>query len=254
MQDMMSEGVLDMASFGNAIPINYNPQYQLLSMPFLWKDSDQMMAFASSDIQAELNENYRKAAGIKVLSSNWDMGARNVIATHPIEKVSDFKGLKMRVPQVPAWVDVWQMLGCNVVSTSWSELYPAMQQGVADAAEVPWFWVKSGSLQEIAKCGTTTGHIRYFNQILMNDKLYQSIPEEYRTIIIDCANEAGDFESKLTRDSENKIKADLVAAGVTFYEIDIQSVMDATKPVYEKWQSTYGKDLLDRVNAFKAKN
>lgn len=254
MQDMMSQGALDMTSFGNAIPINYNPQYQLLSMPFLWENSEQMLAFAESDIQEEMNENYRKASGIRVLASNWDMGARNLIATRPIQKVEDFKGLKIRVPQVPAWIDVWELLGCNVVSTSWGELYPALQQGVADAAEVPWFWVKTGSLQEIAKNATPTGHIRYFNQIMINDELFSSFSPEYQQILIDAAHEAGEYETKLTQDNEAQLVEDLKADGVTFYSINIADVQKATAPVYEKWEETYGADLLKRVNDFKANN
>ncbi len=254
MQDMMSEGVLDLASIGNAIPITFNSEFQILQMPFIWDSTEQMLAFANSDIQGSMNEKYRQAAGIKVLASNWDQGLRNLVSKRPVQNVSDFKGLKIRVPQVPAWVDVWEMLGCNVVVLAWPELYSALQQGVADAAEPPLYWINAASLQEQAKHVTFTGHIMYYNHVMMNDKLFSSLPAEYQTILMEEAYAAGLMQSKMVQDSEAELKNKLSGDGVSFYDIDKKAVAEITRPVYKKWESSYGAELLEKVLDFKEKN
>lgn len=254
MQDMLSDGVLDLASFGNAIPVNFNSEFQILQMPFIWDTPEQMLAFADSEIMDDMNEKYRQASGIKVLASNWDQGLRNLISKKPVQKVEDFKGLKVRIPQVPAWVDVWEMLGCNVVMLPWPELYSALQQGVCDAAEPPLYWMNAASLQEQAKNVTITGHIMYFNQVFINDELFAKLSQSDQKILTDAAYEAGKLNTQLIQGQENELKAKLEADGCTFYDIDKDAIAKITRPVYKEWESSYGEELLNKVLDFKKNN
>ncbi|MBC7189293.1 TRAP transporter substrate-binding protein, partial [Candidatus Aerophobetes bacterium] len=205
MQDMLSVGTLDLASMGNGIPPTYNPQFQLLQMPYLWDSQDQMLAFAKSEIQEEMNERYLKASGVRILASNWDQGARHTLSKRPIYKVEDFKGLKIRVPQIPAWVDMWQILGTIPTQIAFPEVYTALQQGVVDAMECPLYWIYASSFHEQAKYLILTGHIMYYNQVFINERVFQSLSPEYQRIIKEAALEAGEYETELTRTLEEDI-------------------------------------------------
>lgn len=162
--------------------------------------------------------------------------------------------MKVRVPQVPAWVDVWEMLGCNVVVLAWPELYSALQQGVCDAAEPPLYWMNAASLQEQAKHVTLTGHIMYFNQVMINDDKFSDMPAEYQKILMDAAYEAGQFQNDLVQGQESELRSGLEADGVSFYEIDKAAVAKITKPVYKQWEDSYGEELLNEVLKFKENN
>lgn len=252
MHDMLSSGALDLASMGNGIPAAYNPQFQLLQMPYLWDTTDQMLAFATSEIQEEMNEKYLKASGIRILASNWDQGARHTLSKRPIYKIEDFKGLKIRVPQLPAWVDMWQALGAIPTQIAFPEVYTALQQGVVDAMECPLYWIYSSSFHEQAKYLILTGHIMYYNQVFINEGVFRSLSPEHQRIIKEAAVEAGKYETELTRALEEDIRKKMEKEGVTFIEVDRAKIAMMMEPIYEKWKEVYGEDIYNKVLDFKA--
>ncbi len=56
-----------------------------------------------------------------------------MISTKRIQKLSDFKGVKMRTSG--AWAEIGAGLGMSTVSMAGSEIYPALERGVIDALE-----------------------------------------------------------------------------------------------------------------------
>ncbi len=54
-----------------------------------------------------------------------------------IEKLSDFKGLKIRTMENPYHINFWKSLGANPTPMSYSEVYIGLQQGTIDAQEKP---------------------------------------------------------------------------------------------------------------------
>ena len=254
MQDMVSSGTLEMTCIGTGITANLNPQFKLHQMPYLWDSQDQMIAFANSSIQDEMNENYTKKSGIKVLASNWDQGVRHTISKKPVNAPEDFKGVKIRVPQLPEWVQMWKLLGTNPTQLPFPEVYTSLQQGVVDAMESPLYWIFSGSFYEQAKHIILTGHIMYYNQLMINEKVYKKLSPEHRQILLDAAQEAGEYETGLIRSADSDLRAKMEAAGVKFAEIDRDKLAQTVRPVMESWTKVFGADLLEKVDKFKAEN
>lgn len=56
-----------------------------------------------------------------------------MISTKRIQKLADFKGVKMRTSG--AWAEIGAGLGMSTVSMAGSEIYPALERGVIDALE-----------------------------------------------------------------------------------------------------------------------
>ena len=74
----------------------------------------------------------------------------------PIEKVEDFKGLKMRIPGLAG--KVYATLGVDVKLLPGGEIFPALERGVIDAAEfVGPYQDRRLGLQKAAKYYYTTG-------------------------------------------------------------------------------------------------
>jgi TRAP-type mannitol/chloroaromatic compound transport system substrate-binding protein len=67
-----------------------------------------------------------------------------MISTKRIQKLDDFKGVKMRTSG--AWAEIGAGLGMSTVSMAGSEIYPALERGVIDALE----W---GSLSDNLRAG-----------------------------------------------------------------------------------------------------
>ena len=254
LQDMVSNGSLDMMSIGSGIPAAINTQFKLLNMPFLWDSQDQMIAFANSGIQDEMNNIYTEKSGIKVLASNWDQGIRHTLTKKPINSLADFKGVKIRVPQLPEWVDMWKLVGTNPTQLPFPEVYTSLQQGVVDAMECPLYWIFAGSFYEQAKHLILTGHVMYYNLLMINEDKFNQLSPEFQKIMLDAAKEAGDYETKLTRDIDADLRAKMEAKGVKFMEVDRAEMAKIVRPVIESWTKVFGADLLKKVDEFKAKN
>jgi len=252
LQDMVSVGSLQMCSIGTGIPPSFNPEFNILNMPYLWDSQEQMIDFANSDIQEEMNEKYREASGIKIVASNYDQGIRHTLAKKVIDEPSDFDGVKIRVPQLPAWVDMWKAIGANPTPIPFPEVYTALQQGVVDAMECPLYWIYASSFYEQAKNLILTGHVMYYNQIMINDKLYQGLPDKLKTILTEAALEAGEYETELTRQQEAELRQKMEDEGVQFIEIDRDAVSEMISPVYDKWEDKFGREIREKIEEFKA--
>ena len=47
------------------------------------------------------------------------------------------KGLKLRVPEIKTWVDVWKEIGALPTPVAWPEVFTALQTGVVNGQENP---------------------------------------------------------------------------------------------------------------------
>ena len=102
----------------------------------------------------------------------------------PIEKVEDFKDLKMRIPGLAG--KVYAALGVDVKLLPGGEIFPALERGVIDAAEfVGPFQDRRLGLQNAAKHYYTTGWHEPCNvtELLMNKEAWDSLPGDLQEIV-----------------------------------------------------------------------
>ena len=102
----------------------------------------------------------------------------------PIEKVDDFKGLKMRIPGLAG--KVYSQLGVDVKLLPGGEIFPALERGVIDAAEfVGPYQDRRLGLQKAAKYYYTTGWHEPNNvtELVINKRAWDSLPDDLKAIV-----------------------------------------------------------------------
>lgn len=102
----------------------------------------------------------------------------------PIEKIEDFKGLKMRIPGLAG--KVYAQLGVDVKLLPGGEIFPALERGVIDAAEfVGPFQDRRLGLQKAAKYYYTTGWHEPNNvtELTVNQAAWDSLPDDLKAIV-----------------------------------------------------------------------
>ena len=102
----------------------------------------------------------------------------------PIEKVDDFKGLKMRIPGLAG--RVYQSLGVDVRLLPAGEIFPALERGVIDAAEfVGPYLDRQLGLQRAAKYYYTTGwhETATGSELIINKAKWNSLPPDLKAIV-----------------------------------------------------------------------
>lgn len=77
---------------------------------------------------------------------------RNLTSNKPIRNLADLKGFKMRVPNVPVFLEAWKAAGAQPQAMAFSEVFTALQQDVIDGQENPYDLILNGGLHGTEIC------------------------------------------------------------------------------------------------------
>ncbi|MCK9231114.1 MAG: TRAP transporter substrate-binding protein DctP [Dehalococcoidales bacterium] len=115
----------------------------------------------------------------------------SLFSKKPITKVEDFKGLKVRA--VGTYGDFYTQLGAAALSTPGSEIYVALDRGLADACT----WGSESAMVEIGLAEVTKYMVvpwisgGTIGDMYMNKDAWDSLPEDLQQIMISCMQDWG---------------------------------------------------------------
>lgn len=243
----MKMGSIEMGVITSGALSGFVPEYAVLDLGYLFKDVDEAMNVLNGPIGEEFSQKMVDN-GIRNLGT-LRYGFRSVYAGKPINSPEDLKGMKIRTMENPAHMDCFKALGANPTPMGYGELYTALQQKVVDGAEnLPDLFYNSKHY-EVAKEYSMTNHVYCIVMWMMSEKVYQSLPEDLRPIIMEAAQESIEYENGVIVEQMNQAKANLEAAGVKITEPDIAPFQEAVK---ESWAETVksipnGQAYLDKI-------
>jgi tripartite ATP-independent transporter DctP family solute receptor len=233
MVNLIQMGSLEMEITGDG-PINvYLPQYGALTMPYLFRDANHMLKVFRGSIGKDFSNDFAKTKGARVIDY-WLRGPRNLVANKEIKTPKDLQGVKIRLPEMKVYIEVWNALGANSTTMAWSELYMALQQKVVDAAESPYDTIYASSLFEVQKYVMKTQHVFGPYLVLIRDKFYKGLPNDVKKIVQDSIRQAGAFADKATIASQDDLEKALKGKGMIFVEVDKKVFRDKLKGLPER--------------------
>ncbi|MFT4190127.1 MAG: TRAP transporter substrate-binding protein [Comamonas sp.] len=187
----------------------------------------------------------------------WDLGFRHVTnSKHPVTKLEDLSGLKIRVIQSPIYIDLFNTLGANATPMPFPELYGALESKAVDGQENPPSTILSSKLGEVQKYLTLTRHIYNPQALLISRKLWDSLSADEKKIITEAAAEATAFQRKVSREKDQADLEQLKKGGLQVTELspqELQRWRDRVKPVTDKYAATVGADTIKALEAELAK-
>ncbi|MFV0475546.1 MAG: TRAP transporter substrate-binding protein [Pikeienuella sp.] len=240
----MQLGTVDMSLTGENLQ-NWAPMAALLAVPYAYKSLEHMDEVASGEIGDQIEAEIIAKAQVRPLAY-FARGPRNLTSNRPIATPDDLSGLKLRVPAVPLFVDTWKALGASPTPMAFSEVFTALQNGTIDAQENPLALIKSASFSEVQKYLNKTAHVRSWIYLSMSEMTWSRLSDEDRAAVQEAANRAQAFERALFLEDEEKLAADLEAAGMTFVDVDnaafaakakdavLSNVSDEIRPIAEQ--------------------
>ncbi len=233
-------GTLDLAWADLSAAALYYDRANIISLPFLFRDHDHWQKVANGPIGKQLASELLEKTGIRTLSYQVS-GFRVMMSRNkPINSAADMKGLKIRIPEVPIYVDTMKALGANATPLPWGDVYTALQTGVVDAVEVPADTALSGKIPEVAKYVSKTYHIFTDVNLIMSDKVYKGLPADIQKAIDDSAKEVvADWGQAEAIKLDKRSYDDLVKAGMQGIDKpDMASFQNAVKPVWDNFITT----------------
>ncbi|RWB70379.1 MAG: TRAP transporter substrate-binding protein [Mesorhizobium sp.] len=240
---------LDRVSMG---PFNgIVPETAVPSLPYIFRSVDHMRHVMDGPIGDQILKAFE--AHNLVGLAFYDSGARSFYNTKKdIASIADLKGMKFRVIQSDVFVDMVNALGANATPMAYGEVYSALQTGVIDGAENNWPSFESAKHYEVAKHYTLDQHQIVPEVLVMSKASWDKLAPKDQAIVRQAAKDSV-IKMRELWDAQEKKSRDIVEkAGVKVSEIDKQPLIDAMKPVYDKYLSTPElKDLAARIQATK---
>ena len=248
-------GTIDMTMVSPGLLVGLEKEYALLDLPFLFNNYKEVDAVLDGPVGKKLLEKL-PAKGLIGLGY-WDHGFRNVTnSKRPIMKLEDLAGLKIRVIQIAQFIEMFNTLGANAVPMSFTELYTALETKTVDGQENPLATVEASKFYEVQKFASLTQHVYNPLVTIFSKKTWDRLSPDERKIIQDAANEAGAYERKVSRETNEKAAEVLKSKGMAVNPIapqEIERMREKVKPVTEKFVKEGGEALAQEIYAEIAK-
>jgi tripartite ATP-independent transporter DctP family solute receptor len=222
----------------------------ILSAPFAVKNYAEVKRILASDVAKEWLERAEKN-NIKLLSFNWFFGERHIFGKKPYVHVADLKNVKFRLAPIGIYIDSFKALGVSPVTLDFSEVYGALQQGVTDAAEGSLTSIYSAKLYEVAPYITRTGHVKQALGIMMNKKMFDALPEEFRKVLTEEMTRGGDDFSVRIANRQEELRVLMEKAGAKFADADIAEYSKTILPIYDSYKE-WSPGLMQKIQAIAA--
>ena len=247
----LRQGVIDMA-VGSTI--NWSPQVKqlnLFSLPFLFPDYAAVDAVTQGEVGKSIFQTLEKSG---VVPLAWgENGYREISnSKKPIKSPADLKGLKIRVVGSPLFLDTFTALGANPTQMSWADAQPAFASGAVDGQENPLSIFTAAKLHNVAqKYVTTWGYMNDPLIFVVNKDIWNSWTPADREAVKQAAIEAGKEQIAIARkgvvEEGKPLLKQIEGLGVTVTQLtpaEREAFAQATRPVYDKWKTAIGADLV----------
>jgi TRAP-type transport system periplasmic protein len=192
-------GSLDMLVLSTSLYANFVPEFSAISIPYLFDDKDQFVSFLNGDLGGEL---LNSVSDLDIHGLGyWTRDFRQITnSKNPITKPEDLKGVKLRVPNNPLWVEFFKGTGAVTTPMDFGEVYNALQLKTIDGQENPIGVVTTAKIYEVQEYLTMSNHMADGWVVGINQAKFDKLTEEQQKILADASKEiqgwALDYDTK----------------------------------------------------------
>ncbi len=202
--EQLVAGELDLAITGPSFLAMWHPPIGVFDAAFVSRDLDHMLENQRSDEMVPEWDELCKKFGVRMLDC-WVYGSRHITSNVPIRHPDDLKNFRLWMPGSRVWQASGESLGASPMPIAFSEVYLALQQGIADGQENPVPVIKAMGFHEVQKYLNLTGHIQSSLQILVNERTWQSLSDKQQEKLLEVVQELGQDVHRGTVDDEKKL-------------------------------------------------
>ncbi len=240
-------GIIDFGLVGSATLENIEPSYSVLNLPYLFETVEDYRKVMNSDYVQ--NTLYKSTQSHGFTSFGYiSNGFRSIISTKPVSSLDDLGKLKIRSMDSKTFIESLKIIGVNPIPMNFGDVYPAMQQGIVDGADMNLsaFW--DSNYGEIATYGIRTEHVRLTDLIVMSKRMEGKVSAEdlakVKEIMQDISNKSIDLvkedQTKSVHLAEEKFDVKIV-------EVDKHALKENFKDFYQTFA-----EKPDTAEAYKA--
>jgi len=242
-------GTIEMSNVASVMA-SFVPEVNIFELPFLFENREHFYAVLDSEIGESLRSSFARR-GFHYFGC-FDAGVRHIMTVNkPLHTAADLVGLKIRTMENPLHLAAFKAFGANPLPMAYGELYTALEQKVIDGAEAANTNYFSKKFFEPAPYWAQIGWIHLVEYVVMSLYFYERLPDEYRMIIDDAAQQMIALERVGYRTADEETLQKLVDAGVQLTYPDKDKFLEASQQVYKDWaEKVGGMELIERIRRF----
>ena len=195
------------------------PDFQVMSWGFTFRDREHLQHFLDSDVFNGLVDEAVDKMGVRILSATADQ-PRVLFTRKPVKSLIDIAGMKMRVPGIKAYIELWKTLGTVPTQIAWAEAFLALKTGVVDGAEADFSGAYSQRFHIAAPNILLTDHVFSAADLSINEAKWQSLSDEDKKAIQAAADEAIAWMGSEAESDSRATMEKMVADGATVTPVD----------------------------------
>jgi tripartite ATP-independent transporter DctP family solute receptor len=256
--DMLSQvrsGALELFALSALVLSTLAPVAAINGIGFAWQGYEQIWDAMDGDLGSHVREGISKL-NLYAFEHMWDNCFRQITSSsHPIEKVEDLTGFKIRVPPSPLWVSMFSAFGASPTSINLAEVYSALQTRIVEGHENPFALILILRMYEVQKYVSITNHMWDGYWLIANGRSWNRIPDALKEIIAKNIKQATMEERAAIRGLNESVKGDLIAKGLIFNTPPSKPFRDklTSAGFYEQWRSKFGEQTWGLLEHYTGK-
>ncbi len=248
--ELLQIGSIAITKVSAAVMANFSPEYEVLGVPYLFRDKKHLFDVLEGEVGKELLEGSSDFL-LRGLCF-YDAGSRSFYTKNkPIRTPEDLKGLKIRVMNHQMSIDMVNNFGGSATPMAYGELYTALQQGVVDGAENnPPSFVSSNHF-EVCKYYTLDEHSNIPDVMVISTKFWNTLTPQEQAWVNQAAQASVPAQKKYWAESVAECMEVLAKNNVEVIRPEKSLFQQESQPLVDEFSKDEKmKKLVERIKAY----
>jgi tripartite ATP-independent transporter DctP family solute receptor len=247
----LRRGTLDMALIGPNWFAEYVPYTSMFAAAYMFRDYKHMSEYFNGPLGQKLYDDVARITGFRPLATYY-LGLNLRDIGREVRTPQDMKGVKLRMPNTPAWLFMGKALGANPTPISFTEVYMALKTGTVDGQDNPLPTDKNAKFYEVTKYIILTDH--YVNPIMptINEVKWNALGPDYQAKVLQAVEKARQFCDETNLKAEAELVEFFKQQGMTIITPDKEAFMKYAQKMYldnKEISGTWKMELFDQIQA-----
>jgi C4-dicarboxylate-binding protein DctP len=249
--DAMLLGDVQMAAPSLSKFDKYTKSLQLFDLPFLFKDMAAVDRFQSGPVGRKLLKSLESKGfiGLGYLHN----GLKQLSANKPLKSPADAQGLKFRIQASDVLVAQFEAVGALPVKKPFSEVFILLQTKAIEGQENTYSNIYSQKFYEVQEYITESNHGLLDYMLITSKEFWDGLKPDIRNALQAIVDESLVYGNRIAQDVNDEQKKLILDSGrskiIQLTDEDRAKWVESMKPVWKKFESSIGKDLIDAAAA-----
>jgi TRAP-type transport system periplasmic protein len=231
---LLNLGQTQMALTGGAFMSEYAAEYDAVSVPFVFPNWEAVEHYIMETESGKALQAAALERGNLVYLGPQMRAFRHMTSSKPVNTPDDLVGLRMRLPQIPVWLDVWEELGVQVVVIPAPDIYLAMRTGQVEAHENSLASPYTRQMWEVQDYIITTAHLSFPWHWIASAPWWNGLSDEDRAMILEAVEEARRYGGADEMERDEYYREALIENGMEFIDVDQAPFREKAAPAVQR--------------------